>query len=275
MMIKLFEIDNERDFRIVSETYVSCQEFNVRCKERREQMIEMQPFLHVLTVLADSYNLLKELQNYDLDKCRELIKSISETQLKTCMDFPYNLQKSPGNAIVPIHLSVYHHSPHHGQFPLGELREASNSTNLSMMWTMMMDREVDRDYGISRRLLKVVREVHASLKKDDAMRCSSLSLFSTRIKRKKGKTTKEGLRKKANGEQKMVDDELVGRKSVQTSHKGKELMYEFLGSSPTKESQVSVTNYKRAIVNGKAKMVEVKDVGLVQPVRSATKVEFF
>ncbi|GJU76680.1 hypothetical protein Tco_1273750 [Tanacetum coccineum] len=49
------------------------------------------------------------------------------------------------------------------QSPLGELREASNSTNLSMMWTVMMDREVDRDYGIARRLLEVVREVHASL----------------------------------------------------------------------------------------------------------------
>ncbi|GJT67176.1 hypothetical protein Tco_1018656 [Tanacetum coccineum] len=71
----------------------------------------------------------------------------------------------------------------------------------------------------------------------------------------------------------MVDDELVGRKSVQTSCKGKEIMYEFLGPSPTKESHVSVTNYKRAIVNGKAKMVEVKDVGLVQPVESATKVQ--
>ncbi|GJY42190.1 hypothetical protein Tco_0429460 [Tanacetum coccineum] len=27
------------------------------------------------------------------------------------------------------------------QSPLGELREASNSTNMSMMWTVMMDRE--------------------------------------------------------------------------------------------------------------------------------------
>ncbi|GJV05895.1 hypothetical protein Tco_1343551 [Tanacetum coccineum] len=71
----------------------------------------------------------------------------------------------------------------------------------------------------------------------------------------------------------MVDDELVGRKSVQTSRKGKEIMYEFPGPSPTKESHVSVTNYKRAIVNGKAKMVEVEDVGLVQPVEPATKVQ--
>ncbi|GJS89555.1 hypothetical protein Tco_0772191 [Tanacetum coccineum] len=48
MMIKLFEINNERDFRVVRETYVTCQEFN----------------------------------DYELEKCRELMKSISDTQLK-------------------------------------------------------------------------------------------------------------------------------------------------------------------------------------------------
>ncbi|GJR84325.1 hypothetical protein Tco_0155110 [Tanacetum coccineum] len=53
MMVKLFEVDNERDFRIVRETYAMCQALNVRCEERREQIIEM-----------------------------ELMKSISETQLK-------------------------------------------------------------------------------------------------------------------------------------------------------------------------------------------------
>ncbi|GJX84508.1 hypothetical protein Tco_0335282 [Tanacetum coccineum] len=82
MMIKLFEIDNERDFRVVRETYASCQVLNLRCQERREQMIEMQPFLHLSPVLAESYNLLKELQDYELEKCRDLMKSISETQLK-------------------------------------------------------------------------------------------------------------------------------------------------------------------------------------------------
>ncbi|GJX93488.1 hypothetical protein Tco_0348074 [Tanacetum coccineum] len=45
-------------------------------------MIEMQPFLHLSPVLAESYNLLKELQDYELEKCRDLMKSISETQLK-------------------------------------------------------------------------------------------------------------------------------------------------------------------------------------------------
>ncbi|GKA78946.1 hypothetical protein Tco_0785483 [Tanacetum coccineum] len=82
MMIKLFEIDNERDFRAVRDTYASCQVLNLRCQERREQMIEMQPFLHLSHVLAESYNLLKELQDYELEKCRDLMKSISETQLK-------------------------------------------------------------------------------------------------------------------------------------------------------------------------------------------------
>ncbi|GKD78500.1 hypothetical protein Tco_1341121, partial [Tanacetum coccineum] len=41
MMVKLFEVDNERDFRIVRETYAMCQALNVRCEERREQIIEM------------------------------------------------------------------------------------------------------------------------------------------------------------------------------------------------------------------------------------------
>ncbi|GJV50858.1 phospholipase-like protein [Tanacetum coccineum] len=68
MMIKLFEIDNERDFRAVRDTYASCQVLNLRCQDKREQMIEMQPFLHLSPVLAESYNLLKELQDYELEK---------------------------------------------------------------------------------------------------------------------------------------------------------------------------------------------------------------
>ncbi|GJR84724.1 phospholipase-like protein [Tanacetum coccineum] len=48
----------------------------------REHMLEMQSFLHVSIVLAESYNFLKELQDYELEKCKELIKLISETQLK-------------------------------------------------------------------------------------------------------------------------------------------------------------------------------------------------
>ncbi|GKA70567.1 phospholipase-like protein, partial [Tanacetum coccineum] len=66
----------------VRDTYASCQVLNLCCQERREQMIEMQPFLHLSTVLPESYNLLKELQDYELEKCRDLMKSISETQLK-------------------------------------------------------------------------------------------------------------------------------------------------------------------------------------------------
>nr|GEW67803.1 hypothetical protein [Tanacetum cinerariifolium] len=78
------------------------------------------------------------------------------------------------------------------------------------------------------------------VEEDAALRCSSSSPFYTRIKRK------------------------FGRKSVKTSRMGKEIMYELPSPSPTKESQVVFTNYKRSIVNGKAKMVDVENVGLVQ-----------
>nr|GFA99397.1 hypothetical protein [Tanacetum cinerariifolium] len=98
------------------------------------------------------------------------------------------------------------------------------------------------------------------VEEDDGLHCFSSTPFSTRIKKKHDKTTKEGLKKKVKPG--MVDDELVGRKSFQTSRKGKGKMYELPGTL-TKESQV-VTNYKRTIINGKAKMVEVDNVGLVQ-----------
>ncbi|GKA09538.1 phospholipase-like protein [Tanacetum coccineum] len=82
MMVKLFETDNERDLRTVAGTYAMCQQFHVCCHERRDKMLKMQSFLHVSTSLAQSYKLLEELQDYELEKCRDLMKSISETQLK-------------------------------------------------------------------------------------------------------------------------------------------------------------------------------------------------
>ncbi|GJT00563.1 hypothetical protein Tco_0821732 [Tanacetum coccineum] len=82
MMVKLFEIDNERGLRTVADTYAMCQQFHVCCHERREQMLEMKSFLHVSTSLTESYKLLEELQDFELEKCRDLMKSISETQLK-------------------------------------------------------------------------------------------------------------------------------------------------------------------------------------------------
>nr|GEU63715.1 hypothetical protein [Tanacetum cinerariifolium] len=82
MMVKLFEIDNERDLRTVADTYEKCQQLHVRCHERREKMLKMQSFLHVSTSLAESYKLLEELQDFELEKYRDLVKSISETQLK-------------------------------------------------------------------------------------------------------------------------------------------------------------------------------------------------
>nr|GEY97692.1 hypothetical protein [Tanacetum cinerariifolium] len=101
------------------------------------------------------------------------------------------------------------------------------------------------------------------VEEDDGLRCYSSSPFTTRIKRRGGnisrkgkeisKKIKEGLRKKG---------KTVGRTLIDSCDKGIEKMDEFLAATPTKEHQVVVTNYKRAIVNRKAKMVEV--VALVQ-----------
>ncbi|GJV82891.1 hypothetical protein Tco_1522789 [Tanacetum coccineum] len=133
------------------------------------------------------------------------------------------------------------------------------------------------------------------LEEDASLCCSSSSLFSTRIKRKSHKTTKECGRENSKGKEKMVDDEPLGRKLLKTSRKEKEKMDEFPDSTPIKERKycdrvgrmsmqtfmnelgefpdltptkerevddeaVVVTNYRRAIINGKAKMVEVADV---------------
>ncbi|GJW94224.1 hypothetical protein Tco_0173896 [Tanacetum coccineum] len=76
---------------------------------------------------------------------------------------------------------------------------------------------------------------------DTSLRCSSSSPFSTRIKRKSHKTTKDCGRKNSRGKEKMVDDEPLGRKLLKTSRTGKEKMDEldeFPDLTPTKEREV-------------------------------------
>ncbi|GJZ56692.1 hypothetical protein Tco_0862144 [Tanacetum coccineum] len=58
------------------------EKLTVRCQERQEQMMEMQRFLSGSNVVVESFKLLKELQDDELEKSREMIKLISETQLK-------------------------------------------------------------------------------------------------------------------------------------------------------------------------------------------------
>ncbi|GKE50378.1 hypothetical protein Tco_1481636 [Tanacetum coccineum] len=60
-----------------------------------------------------------------------------------------------------------------------------------------------------------------------------------------------------------ADDDVVGRNSIQTRRKGKEIMAEF-SCTPANEKKVVVNNYRRALNNGKYRMVEVADVGLVE-----------
>ncbi|GJR71040.1 hypothetical protein Tco_0083405 [Tanacetum coccineum] len=85
-----------------------------------------------------------------------------------------------------------------------------------------------------------------------------------------------------------VDDDVVGRNSIRTRRKGKEIMVEF-SCTPANEKKVVVNNYIRALINGKYRMVEVADVGLVEdelnplnkkdigkkPIGSATDVQEF
>nr|GEW68615.1 transposase, MuDR, MULE transposase domain protein [Tanacetum cinerariifolium] len=82
MMVQLFVTDNERYFKLVRETYVMCQELIIRCQERREQIMKIQRFLSGSNVVVESFKLLKELQDDELDKYRKMMKLISETQLK-------------------------------------------------------------------------------------------------------------------------------------------------------------------------------------------------
>ncbi|GKG39696.1 hypothetical protein Tco_0463841, partial [Tanacetum coccineum] len=55
------------------ETYVMYQELILHCQERREKMMEMQRFLSASNVVVESFKLLKELQDDDLEKSREMM----------------------------------------------------------------------------------------------------------------------------------------------------------------------------------------------------------
>ncbi|GKA73181.1 hypothetical protein Tco_0779397 [Tanacetum coccineum] len=75
MMALLFENDNERDFKLVKETYVMCQELTIHCQERHEQIMELQRLI-VSTVAVESLRLLRELQDDELEKSKGMMKLI-------------------------------------------------------------------------------------------------------------------------------------------------------------------------------------------------------
>ncbi|GKD07025.1 hypothetical protein Tco_1186710 [Tanacetum coccineum] len=76
MMVQLFKTDNERHCKLVRETYVMCQELIVHCQERQEQLMEMQRFLSGSNVVFEYFNLLKDLQDDELGKSKEMMKLI-------------------------------------------------------------------------------------------------------------------------------------------------------------------------------------------------------
>ncbi|GJT03261.1 hypothetical protein Tco_0824430 [Tanacetum coccineum] len=300
-------------------------------------MIEMQPFLHLSHVLAESYNLLKELQDYELEKCRDLMKSISETQLKVLkkISFMAKLRRTPfrwlfGDVVfsvwclremvksenkklldlkkqlvdaeedirgfvdrnmtddMPVLDEVVFKIHKNGYFELDPLRYVNGSVSSVSAFTC--DRDIfpaclnwilssilenkwalfyclpNKSLEKGLKLIHTDNDVHSFfadaerrgkihlyvthkqqalgkfylknmvwLEEDASLRCSSSSPFSTRIKRKSHKTTKECGRKNLRGKEKMVDDEPLGRKLLKTSRKGKEKMDEFPDLTPIKE----------------------------------------
>lgn len=81
MMIKLFEMDNEKDFKLISDTYEMCNALNARSKVRREQLLELQMLDPRTLLLSDSIKVLADLQNEELEKARQLMKLVLETQI--------------------------------------------------------------------------------------------------------------------------------------------------------------------------------------------------
>ncbi|GJU35469.1 hypothetical protein Tco_1183823 [Tanacetum coccineum] len=154
-------------------------------------------------------------------------------------------------------------------FLRGEVRHAIMNIDhlnglIEMMEVMEFTLEIYDTGGNTSRKGKEIRYElpECTPTKDDTLRCSSSTPISSKLKRNSSKKIKEGLRKKGKA---------VGRTLIDSCDKGKEKVDEFPAATPTKEHQVVVTNYKRAIVNGKAKMVEVVapvqenvDVGIKQ-----------
>ncbi|GJU03428.1 hypothetical protein Tco_1113766 [Tanacetum coccineum] len=77
----LFYANGERDFQLVRDTYVSCQHLMVRCKERHEQILELQNLVGS-TIVAESVRLLQKFQQDDLESSRGMMRLICKTQLK-------------------------------------------------------------------------------------------------------------------------------------------------------------------------------------------------
>ncbi|GKC74588.1 hypothetical protein Tco_1120471 [Tanacetum coccineum] len=55
------------------------------------------------------------------------------------------------------------------QSPLVELRATSNSTDLPMMWTVAMQREIETDFVIARKMMGVVLVIQTSLNRRRAI----------------------------------------------------------------------------------------------------------
>ncbi|GKC64561.1 hypothetical protein Tco_1097159 [Tanacetum coccineum] len=342
MMIKLFEIDNERDFRAVRDTYTRLRlenvgatkvfekkgidptDYSIRFKLADHDFVD-ENMTDDMPVLDEVVFKIHKNGYFELDPLRYVNGSFSSVSAFTCDRdiFPSCLNWILSS--IPENIwALFYCLPN---TPLEKGLKLIHTDNDVLSFFAEAERRGKIHLYVTHKqqaLGKFYLKNMVWLEEDASLRCSSSSPFSTRIKRKSHKTTKECGRKNSRGKEKMVDDEPLGRKLLKTSRKGKEKMDEFPDSTPIKErkycddrvgrmsmqtfmnelgefpdltptkerevddeavgrnsirtrrkgkeimaefsgtpaneKKVVVTNYRRAIINGKAKMVEVADV---------------
>ncbi|GKC10791.1 hypothetical protein Tco_1007573 [Tanacetum coccineum] len=91
MLQGLFEIDNARAFKFIRETHTMVIELTAHCKQRGKQIVELE-FLVGSNVSSDYVQLLRELQDAELEKARTMMKLISETHLKVLKKISFVVQ---------------------------------------------------------------------------------------------------------------------------------------------------------------------------------------
>ncbi|GJQ92011.1 hypothetical protein Tco_0003150, partial [Tanacetum coccineum] len=114
---------------------------------------------------------------------------------------------------------------------------------------------------------------YAERREEDAsLRCSSSSPFSTRIKRKSHKTTKDFGTANSRVKEKMVDDEPLGRKLLKNSRTGKEKMVREVDDEEVEEPLLMVEVGDVGLIEAELNLLNKKDFGK-KPVGSTTDVQ--
>ncbi|GJY01985.1 hypothetical protein Tco_0360137, partial [Tanacetum coccineum] len=208
---------------------------------------------------------IKEVDDLEvrIKNLKEIFSNLRNRKLKQKDEFPDEMDMEKDEVVFKIHTK--------GHFEYDPLRYINGSVSCVSAFIYDKDvfprclnhimSEIDEHKWVAHKKQHLGKYYYKNLKweEDDAgLRCCSSTPFDTRYKRKINKSKKTGV----------IHDEGAGRKRkkslVNKGNKGKEKVFEDEGN------QGVVTIYKRAMVNGKAKMVEVegavktgRDIGVV------------